>query len=209
MRHLKRALWGLALAGLVGCGQNDGSEPADAAGAEAVAPAAGSPAPAAAPSPAAHDAPLALSDLDAYVRGMRKEIELRKAAADKVREARERKDSEAEASAMVQLAMGDVDTEAAAAAGLPVPRWNHVKNQVAKIVGGSAMRRQMQADAAGADLTAEQRAEQEANVAAMLATMPDPYAGLDAEVVEALKARQEELGRLYGESIAVLMNAAG
>jgi hypothetical protein len=209
MRHLKHVLWGLVLIGLAGCGRDETGEPAETAATEAVAPVAQNPGPVEAPPVAADDAPLTVSDLDAYVRGIRKEIELRQAAAAKVREARERQDDEAEMSAMAQLAMGDVDTDAAAAAGLSVARWKHVKNRIAKIIGGSAMREQMRSDLANADLTATERAEQEANVAAILATMPDPYAGLDADVVEALKARQEELGRLHGESIAVLMNAAG
>lgn len=201
----------LVLGGLVACGGRDDTEtgePAADAATATPAPEAGQAAPAE-PAAAPADAPLALEDVDAYVRGMQKEIELIKAGAAKVREARAAKDQDAEMKAMVELSMGDRDTQAAQAAGLDAARWQAVKSKIAAVVGGAAMRRQM-ATMGGdtSDMTPEQRAEQEANLAKMLAQLPEPYAGLDPAVAEALKARQDELGRLHAESVGLLMNAA-
>jgi hypothetical protein len=88
-------------------------------------------------------------------------------------------------------------------------RWQAVKAKIAAVVGGAAMRESMAS--MGGDTSAlspEQRAEHEANLAKMLAGIPDPYAGLEPAVAEALKARHAELGKLHGEAVGLLMNAA-
>ena len=79
--------------------------------------------------------------------------------------------------------------------------------KITATVGGAATRRQMQEDVAKTDgMSPEQAAEHKRNVEAMLAMIPDPYAGLDPAVAEALKARHDELARLNAESIGVRMS---
>jgi hypothetical protein len=201
----------LMLGGLVACGGNDEAAAVPGASAEtapAAEPAAPAEAPAATPAAPA-DAALTLADIDAYVVGMRKEIELLKAGGEKVRQARAAKDQEAEMKAMLDLSMGDRDAQVAQAAGMAPARWQAVKSKIAAVVGGAAMRESMASmggDTSG--MAPDQRAAHEANLAKMLAEMPDPYAGLEPAVAEALKARHAELGKLHGEAVGLLMNAA-
>jgi len=200
--------------GLAACGGNEPAATDEVAttGEAAASAEAADPAPADAPAPqqpatAAADASLKLEEIDAYVRGMQKEIELLKAAGEKVKQARAAKDEQAELSAITEMAMGDFDTPAAAAAGLPVPRWQEVKRKIAATIGGVDTRRQMQDMAGNTEgLTPEQIAEQQRNAEAMLASIPDPYAGLEPAVAEALKTRHDELARLNAESIGARMS---
>jgi len=203
----------LAMALLVGLSACSGGEPAatdevvsSADATSEAAPTAASDAPPQSTTAAA-DPSLKLDEIDAYVRGMRKEIELVKAAAEKVKQAQAAKDDQAELSAITAMAMGDFDTPAAAAAGLPVARWQEVKRKVVATIGGVDTRKQMQ-DMAGniEGMTPEQVAEHQRNAEAMLASIPDPYAGLEPAVVEALKARHDELARLNAESIGLRMS---
>ena len=209
MRKPNLALAMALLAGLSACG---GSEPAvDEAtgsvetGTEAAPTAAFDAPPQQAT--AAADTSLKLDEIDAYVRGMQKEIELAKAAGEKVKQAQAAKDDQAELSAITEMAMGDFDTPAAAAAGLPVARWQEVKRKVVATIGGIDTRKQMQDMAANTEgMTPEQIAEHQRNAEAMLASIPDPYAGLEPAVVEALKARHDELARLNAEAIGLRLS---
>ena len=207
MRNTNLALAMAIMVGLSACG---GGEPATD---EAPAPAdATTAAPAPAPEPtqpstAAADASLKLEEIDAYVRGMQKEIELVKAAGEKVKQAQAAKDEQAELSAITEMAMGDFDTPAAAAAGLPVARWQEVKRKITATIGGVDTRRQMQEMAGNTEgMAPEQVAEHQRNAEAMLASIPDPYAGLDPTVVAALEARHDELARLNAEAIGLRMS---
>lgn len=210
MRKTNLALAMALAAGLAACGGNEaatGEETAAPAEPTQAAPA-DAPAPPAQPSTAAADTSLKLEEIDAYVRGMQKEVELLKAAGEKVKQARAAKDDQAELSAITEMAMGDFDTPAAEAAGLPVARWQEVKRKITATIGGVDTRRQMQEMAGNTEgLTPEQVAEQQRNAEALLASIPDPYAGLDPAVVEALKARHDELARLNAESIGARMGA--
>lgn len=214
-RHLKPVLLACAIGVLSACGGAGDEAPAeDAAAQEAPAPAEATttpdttaPAPGASTAPA--DAPLSVADLDAYVRGMQKEIELLEATVAKVEDARQRKDDAAQTSAVLEASMADRDTPAAAAAGLPVERWKHVKSRITTIVGGVAMRAQlggMGGDTAG--MSPEEKAEHERNLAALQAQVPDPYKDLDPAVVDALKARHDELAALHAEATGLLFKAA-
>lgn len=213
--RLQGGLLSIALTALVACGgkQPGIDDPAPAAEAgTAQAPEDREPA-AASPSPgpaAATDVPLAVSDIDAYVRGMRRQIALLQATVDKAAEARRRGDGEAESMAVLEVSMADRDTPAAAAAGLPVERWRLVETRIASIIGAAATRQQMMAAGGdAADLPPGQRAEFERNREAMLASLPDPYRDLDPAVAAALKARHEELAKLHGESTALMFQAGG
>ena len=159
------------------------------------------------PAPVAADAALELEEIDAYVSGMQKEIELVRAAGEKVRQAQAAKDEQAEVSAITEMAMGDFDTPAAEAAGLTVARWQEVKRKITATIGGVDTRRQMQEMAGNTEgMTPEQAAGHQRNAEAMLASIPDPYAGLEPAVVEALKTRHDELARLNAESIGLRMS---
>jgi len=211
MRNMNLALAMAILVVLSACGGGGGEPATDEASAPAdatteAAPASTPDAPAQ-PSTAAADASLKLEDVDAYVRGMQKEIELVKAAGEKVKQAQAAKDDQAEMSAITEMAMGDFDTPAAEAAGLPVARWQEVKRKITAAIGGVDTRRQMQDMAGNTEgMTPEQIAEHQRNAEAMLASIPDPYAGLEPSVVEALKTRHDELARLNAESIGLRMS---
>lgn len=209
MRKTNLAL-ALALAvGLSACGGGETEATDEAAASTETTEAAPAEAPGPAPQPAtaAADTSLKLDEIDAYVRGMQKEIELLKAAGEKVKQARAAKDEQAELSALTEMAMGDFDTPSAEAAGLPVARWQDVKRKIIATVGGVDTRKQMQDMAGNTEgMTPEQAAEHQRNAEAMLASIPDPYAGLDPAVVEALKARHDELARLNAESIGLRMS---
>ena len=209
MRNMNLALAMAILVVLSACGggepaTDEASAPADAT--TEAAPASTPDAPAQ-PSTAAADASLKLEDVDAYVRGMQKEIELVRAAGEKVRQAQAAKDEQAEVSAITEMAMGDFDTPAAEAAGLTVARWQEVKRKITATIGGVDTRRQMQEMAGNTEgMTPEQAAGHQRNAEAMLASIPDPYAGLEPAVVEALKTRHDELARLNAESIGLRMS---
>lgn len=213
---IKFALLACAIAGVSACGgageeASAGETPQETAiPAEGVAAAPDAAAPVSAAAPATPaDAPLSVGDIDAYVLGMRKEIALLEATVAKVEQAKQQKDEEAQASAVMEAAMADRDAPAATAAGLPVERWKQVKSRIAAIIGGVAMRAQLsRMGGEAADMTAEQKAEQEKNVAAMLADMPDPYQGLEPAVVDALESRHDELAALHAESVGLLLKAA-
>jgi uncharacterized small protein (DUF1192 family) len=213
-RYMKPVLLACVIAGLAACGgASEESRAEGTAAQEAVAPVEVAATPAATPAASAPatpaDAPLSVADLDAYVRGMQKEIELLKATLAKVEDAKQRKDDAAQTSAMLEVSMADRDTPAAAAAGHPVERWKHVKSRITTIIGGVAMRAQL-AGMGGdtTDMTPEQKAEQEKNLAEMQAQIPDPYKDLDPAVVAALKARHDELAALHAESTGLLFKAA-
>lgn len=210
MRNTDLALAMAILVGLSACGGGEPATDEAAASTDATteaAPAATSPDAPAQPSAAGADASLKLEEIDAYVRGMQKEIELVKAAGEKVKQAQAAKDDQAEMSAITEMAMGDFDTPAADAAGLPVARWQEVKRKITATIGGVDTRRQMQDMAGNTEgMTPEQIAEHQRNAEAMLASIPDPYAGLEPSVVEALKTRHDELARLNAESIGLRMS---
>jgi len=154
--------------------------------------------------------PLALSDIDAYVAGMRRELELLQAGSDELRQARAGGDDAAEASALLELAMGDTETPGAQAAGVDVARYRAIKSRIDRIVGAVAARQQLRAMRGDpASMTPEQLAAQEQSRAEMLAQVGDPYAGLPADVVAALQARHDELAQLGTRAIGIRMNPGG
>lgn len=209
MHHLVLAAGVLFGAAACGGGEPEAEATAATQGAQATAEdqaSAAAPTPPAQPGTAA-SLTLEKGEIDAYVRGMQKELELLRAAAAKLEQARAAKDDEAEMSALMEMANAH-DEAAAQAAGLSVARWQDVRRKVTATIGGVDTRRQMQEMAGNTDgMTDEQRAEHERNAAALLESIPDPYANLDPEVVGELKARHDELVRLNAESIAARMNA--
>jgi hypothetical protein len=182
---------------LAACGH--GSAPADdatAPQAEAQTQASPPPATAAAdPSSVAQanmTRPLQASDLDAYAKGMQKEIELRQASIDKATKAKAAHDQEAEVVALADMTSAEVDNAGARAAGLDAARYDFIKHAVDRVLSAVSMNKAMANMEGGAQMQQK---------------MGDPYAGLNADVAAALKAREAELGKLREDNMAILANA--
>lgn len=136
--------------------------------------------------------PLQVSDLDAYARGMQKEIDLRQAASDKAAQAKAAHDEEAEVTALADMTSAEIDSAGARAAGLDAARYDFVKRTVDRVLGAVSMSNAMANMDGGARLQQSQG---------------DPYAGLNGDVAAALKAREAELDKLREANVAVLLNA--
>ena len=188
--------WILAatLLGLVACGD----KPAKAPAADTAAPApAAAPAEPAAPEPAAvpADSPLQVADIDAYVRGMGREVELLQAEFRKIEQARAAGDSDAETGALFAMTGNDIDLGGALAAGMSPARYSFVKNRIDEV--------QSKLD------LLEGFRKMDADTSAMQAEIGDPYAGLAADVATALKARQAQTAGLRAEALGLRVKAAG
>jgi hypothetical protein len=188
----------LALA-LGACGHgNTPDDEADAGTAQTQADTQPSPpeaAPAAPPAadPAANPArPLQATDLDVYAKGMQKEIEVRQAASDKAAKAKAANDQTAEMSALVELTSVQVSEAGAQAAGVDRARYEFIKNTVDRVLSTADMNTMM---------------ARMGDPAQAKKLQSDPYAGLDPDLVAALKPRQDELGKLRAQNMAILMNA--
>lgn len=183
---------------LAACGH--GSAPADDAAAppaEAQTQASPPPANAAAADPSsvaqANAArPLQVGDLDAYAKGMQKEIELRQASSDKAAKAKAAHDQETEVAALADMTSAEVDNAGARAAGLDAARYDFIKHAVDRVLSAVSMHKAMASMEGGAQMQQK---------------LGDPYAGLNADVAAALKAREAELGKLREDNMAILANA--
>jgi len=136
--------------------------------------------------------PLQVSDLDAYAKGMDKEIELRKEASDKAIKAKAAKDQQAEVMAIVEMTSAEIESAGARAAGMDAARYAFVKHAIDRVLGSVWMGKAMAKMEGGAQMQQK---------------LGDPYAGLDADVASALKAREGELGKLREDNMAILANA--
>lgn len=202
MRHARYCLTFVLALALGACGHGEApADTGDAGTPEAQAeaqPQATSEAPAAAAAPApateAADAtrPLQVGDLDAYAKGMQKELEVRQAASDKAAKAKAAKDQTAELSALAELTGVEVTEAGAQAAGVDRARYEFIKNTVDQVLGAIQMNAMM---AKMGDASQAQKFQS------------DPYAGLDPEVAAAIKARADELGKLRAQNMGILMNA--
>jgi hypothetical protein len=183
------------------CGHGNAPEDkADAGAAQAQAeappqpPAEAPPAAAPASDPAANAArPLQADDLDAYAKGMQKEIEMRQEASDRAAKAKAANDQTAEVSALAELTSVDVTRAGAQAAGVDPARYDTIKNTVDHVLGAVDMNAMM---AKMGDAAQAQKLHS------------DPYASLDPSLAAALKSRQDELGKLRAQNMAILANAA-
>lgn len=178
--------------------------------ADAVADDGGVPAAAAGPDPAA---PLAVGDLDAYVRGVSREIELLKGHAEALAKARAAKDEAGEIAALAALGGAEVRDAGAEAAGLDAARYAAIKDGIDEVLSavemGAAMKPQLDA-AEAADIsgfTEEQRKQHEESIAQMRAAWAAPHERLPADVVEPFKAREAELAKLRAEALALRLGA--
>lgn len=192
---MKHWILAAALLGLAACGD----KPAEAPAADTAAPAPAAEAPVAEPAatvPAAPaDSPLQVADIDAYVRGMGREVELLQAEFRKIEQARAADDSDAETQALFAMTGNDIELGGAQAAGMSPARYGFLKNRIDEVqskLGQLEGFRKMDAD-----------------TGAMQAEIGDPYAGIAADVATALKARQAETARLRAEAIGLRVKAAG
>ena len=185
------------------------SAPADDGAAEsAAAPAPAAPVGVVAPPADPYDRPLVVSDIDAYARGVKAEIEALAPKVAAVVAAREKKDDAAETMALLDLST-PLDEQAAVAAGLMPERYRHVRDAIDQVVSkkqmGEAMQPQIaameQADTTG--FTEEQKEQARRNIAEMKAMWADPYAELPPDVAAAMKARAAELDKLRNDALAM------
>lgn len=184
-----------ALLGLVACGD----KPAEAPAADTAAPAPAAEVPVAEPAaavPAASaDSPLQVADIDAYARGMGREVELLQAEFRKIEQARAADDSDAETQALFAMTGNDIELGGAQVAGMPAARYGFVKNRIDEVQSKLDM--------------LEGFRRMDADTSAMQAEIGDPYAGIAADVATALKARQAKTARLRAEAIGLRVKAAG
>ena len=192
---MKRWILAAAVLGLAACGGNPAeTSPATSTADAATAPEAESAATPGAPAPAA-DAPLQVADIDAYVRGMRKEAELLQVEYHRIEQARAAEDSDAETRALFAMTANAIEEAGAQATGLSPERYGHVKNEI----DGAQSRLEM----------LEGFRRMEGNSSALQAQIGDPYAGLAADVAAALKARQAEIATLRAQAIGLRVKAVG
>ncbi|MDQ2702806.1 MAG: hypothetical protein M3Y70_08365 [Pseudomonadota bacterium] len=184
----------LALLGLAACSDKPAEAPVDAPAAPAAAEPAAPP-PEAAAAPVANDAALQAGDVDAYLLGMQKEVQLLRDEYAKIEKARADDDSDAETAALFAMTANAIDEAGAQAAGLPAKRYRNVKERVDEVESKLAM--------------LDGLAAMEGDTTALQSQVGDPYSGLDDEVTQALKARQGDIAALRGEAIGLRLKAAG
>lgn len=159
------------------------------------------------------EAPLVAGDLDAYVAGMTREIEILTGHADALATARAANDQTGELAALAALGAVDVRNAGAQAAGLEVARYATIKTRIDDVLSalemGAAMKPQLKA-AESADLsgfTDTQKQQHAEGLAQMRAAWGAPHERLPAEVVEPFKAREAELAKLRADAIALRLGA--
>ncbi len=195
---MKHWILGAALLGLAACGDRPAEAPAadaTAATAPVEAPVVPAAAPASAEPTVAADAPLQVADIDAYVRGMGREVELLQAEFRKIEQARAADDSDAETEALFAMTGNGIDLAGAQAAGMSPARYGFVKNRVDEVQSRLDM--------------LEGFRKMDADTSAMQAEVGDPYVDLAADVAAALKARQAQTAGLRAEALGLRMKAAG
>ena len=196
----KQWILAAALLALAACSDKPAEEPAGDVAAPApaaveepeVAPAS-KPGPAVAP--VATNAALQASDIDAYLLGLAKEVQLLRDEYAKIEQARAADDSAAETDALFAMTANGIDEAGAHAAGLALPRYGFIKERIDTTESKLEM-------LAGL-------ATMEGDTSALQAEVGNPYDGLDAAVAEALKGRHGEIAALRGEVIGLRLKAAG
>ena len=134
-------------------------------------------------------------DIDAYVRCIEKEVELLRAEYARIEQARTDGDSDTETEALFAMTANGIDEAGASAAGMTEARYGFVKEQLDEIGSKLAM--------------LDGLAAMEGDTMKLQAQVGDPYKGLEAPTIDALKARRGAIDALRGESIALRLKAAG
>lgn len=154
--------------------------------------------------------PLALapSHLDPLVRGISAENARLERAVRELQAADSDKETLA---ALTGIDTASLDGLGADAAGLETNDYRRLRDALYEHLGAVQTRDALQAQYGDIDTTGmdEATAAEARRVAAeVLAAIPDPYAGLDPALADALRQRQAELGALRDAHIRILMKAA-
>lgn len=141
--------------------------------------------------------------------GLVKENEGLQAALDKLAEA----DTDAgKLMALGEIDMEAIDAEAADAADVSADEYSMLKDQLFEVLGAIEMRQMMEKQFGDADMSGMDeatRAEAEKHMAEMMASVPDPFEGMDADLAEALRAKQARLAELRAQNIGLLFKFIG
>src|SRR5690606_19425373 len=127
----KQWILAAALLALAACSD----QPADEAASGGAAAPSAEPSSAPGDTPPAETAPadaraaLQASDVDAYLLGLAKEVQLLRDEYAKIEQARAADDSDAETAALFAMTSSDIDDAGARAAGLPKARYGFIKDQ--------------------------------------------------------------------------------
>lgn len=183
-----------------GGGESDADEAAPPAEAGADTGAGGEAAPPASDASAGAPAPVTVSDIDSWLKGMAAELEVVRAAGVKLKEAKTGDDTLAAMMSMQEMATQEAGAKAA---GLELERYKFVNSELSAAV--SYLTPQL----GGIDttmLSPAQRDELRESNAAQLKQMEDRVPG---EVVEALRPRAAELRKQSLELVAERLKSAG
>jgi hypothetical protein len=153
--------------------------------------------------------PISVSDLDAYVRGVRAEIDSIQRARARLRDAKSQMDS---LNVIAAAVPHNTQPHGAARAGLSLDRYRAVVDRVEGVLAArdmSAAWATQKAQMDTMDLPAEIRAQARANMAQAESAWSDPYKGLAPEVTEAIKRRSAELDTLRARLLRARLVAAG
>ena len=159
------------------------------------------------PADVASDAALSAADLTALEAGLSAENDLLNQVADEVAKG-------VEPERFTELALSVHDDSIAAgvrASGIDAPRYDRLKEELFAVLGAVEMRAMLHKQVAEADTTgldADTAAEMKRNQQAMLDSVPDPYAALDADLAEALRAREPRLMELRAQNVGLLFKIA-
>lgn len=223
--HLRGLAAALVIFQLSACGGSDpsGDEPLpneaaesqESAGGSGVAEAASggtaAPASAAGGGSVAGSAPqaftLGVADLDAYERGLQREIEILQSARERFASAG---DDEARLEILAEIQPQVLRAAGAEAAEVPEERYRNISNAMNDVLGkidmGEASQQMIPSEADLAEMPPELRARVEENVREMRAAWGDPYEGLEAETAAALEARVDALRTLRAEHTGLLLS---
>jgi hypothetical protein len=190
---------------LGGCGGDDPADDAPAVEPPAVTTEEAAPIAEPAIEPGTRSFALTPADLDAYEQGLRREIELLRAARERLQQAAN-DDEQLEILGAIQPR--ELRREGAAAAGVAEDRYERITSAVNDVLGKremAAASQQMAPSAAELEsMPAELRARVEENMREAEAAWGDPYAGLGEDTAQALQQRQDELAGLRAEHIGLL-----
>lgn len=156
----------------------------------------------------ADDLRLDVARLDPVARGIEAENARLREAVQKIKAA------DGDRELLVALSAIDIerlDGVGAGAAGLTPREYRVLRDALYEHLGAIEMRDAMKAQYAAVDtsaMDAATAAEAERVMGEVLAAVPDPYAGLDPDLAEALQARQDELMALRSTHIGLLFEAA-
>src|SRR5690606_26499373 len=149
---------------------------------------------------------LTAADIDAYEQGLRREIEVLRAAQERLRQSG---DDEEQLEILGEIQPRELRREGATAAGTSEDRYARIASTINDVLGKremAAASQQMAPSAADLEnMPAELRARVEENLRQAQTAWGDPYAELPADTAAALQRRSDELARLRAEHSGLLV----